>query len=79
MSMTSYRNSEQIWEENQDSDVSYRVAGLLRYEASLVNDFRINNHLTPKQYYKKAVYYAKYYTENADPIYETAKRGMLFQ
>lgn len=79
MSMTSYRNSEEVWEENQNSDVSYRVAGLIGYEATLVNDFRVTNYLTPKQYYRRAVYYSRYYTENADPIWETARRGMLFQ
>lgn len=78
MSMTSYRNSENVWEENKYNSNIFRAAGLLLYEGTMVNAYRFNNWITPKQYYKKAVYYAKYYTENADPIYETAKRGMLF-
>lgn len=79
MSMTSFRNSEDVWEENKSDKVLFQAAGFIRYLDSLVYDFNYSNWITPKHCYKRMVYYSKYYTENADPISEVAKRGMLFE
>ena len=72
MSMTSYRNSESPWE-------SYFFNGIFESANQIVRHNRYLNHLTAKNVYKNIVYYACYYCENADPIWETARRGILFQ
>lgn len=73
MSMTSYRNSENPWDFYTLGD------GKLEPALEIVRHISFINHLTARNVYKTAVYYARYYCENADPIWETARRGMLFQ
>lgn len=71
MSMTSYRNSEEVWEENKTDVVLQDSAYFFINVSEKGGDTKIQ--------YKRAIYYSRYYTENADPIWETARRGMLFQ
>ena len=73
MSMTSYRNSENPWEYYVFDDGTLEPANQIVYHNSFLS------HLTAKNVYKNIVYYARYNGENADPIWETARRGMLFQ
>ena len=73
MSMTSYRNSDEPFDFYVMGDGKLEPATeITRHDSSL-------NHLTARNVYKTTVYYARYYCENADPIWETARRGMLFQ
>lgn len=71
MSMTSYRNSEKVWGENKTDVVLQDSAYFFVNASEKGRDTKIR--------YKRAIYYARYYCENADPIWETARRGMLFQ
>ena len=73
MSMTSYRNSDEPFEYYVMGD------GKLEPATEIVRHDSFPNHLTARNVYKTIVYYARYYCENADPIWETARRGMLFQ
>ena len=73
MSMTSYRNSDEPF------DFYVMGDGKLEPAIEIVRHDNFLNHLTTRNVYKTTVYYARYYCENADPIWETARRGMLFQ
>ena len=73
MSMTSYRNSDEPFEYYVMGD------GKLEPATEIVRHDSFLNHLIARNVYKTTVYYARYYCENADPIWETARRGMLFQ
>lgn len=76
MSMTSYRNSEKPFTFYVTGDGKLEPAiEIIHHDA-----FRVHpKPLLEKNIYKTTVYYARYYCENADPIWETARRGMLFQ
>lgn len=73
MSMTSYRNSENPWDFYTLGD------GKLEPAIEIVRHDKYKVKISEKSFYKTTVYYARYYCENADPIWETARRGMLFQ
>ena len=73
MSMTSYRNSDEPF------DFYVMGDGKLEPAIEIVRHDNFLNNLTARNVYKNIVYYAYYYCENADPIWETARRGMLFQ
>lgn len=72
MSMTSYRNSETPW--------GYYVMGDGKLEPAqeITRHVNLLGHLGTRNVYKVMVYYSRYYCENADPIWETARRGMMF-
>lgn len=76
MSMTSYRNSDEPFDFYVMGDGKLEPATeITRHSA-----FRVSlKQLPEKDIYKTTVYYARYYCENADPIWETARRGVLFQ
>lgn len=73
MSMTSYRNSETPW------DYYTLGNGKLEPATEIVRHNNLVKHVGTRNAYKITVYYSRYYCENADPIWETARRGMLFQ
>ena len=73
MSMTSYRNSDEPF------DFYVMCDGKLESAIEITCHDNFLNYLTARNAYKTTVYYARYYCENADPIWETARRGMLFQ
>ena len=71
MSMTSYRNSENVWDNYTLGQYSDSAFWFL-CEADPHKSYSVKNT------YRNRVYYARYYCENADPIVETCRRGMVF-
>jgi len=73
MSMTSFRNSEEPWDNYVTGDGKLEPAtGIV-----LANSHKAINAFA-KSTYQRRVFYSRYFCENADPIWETSRRGMLF-